>query len=149
MTLYDELPDIVRRDGLSLFVGKYINGGIGRSVYNYSLDSRYVIKIETASRSFQNQMEWQIWTDVRDTKWAKWFAPCIRISSCGMWMLQEKTEPLPEGMYPDRIPNFFTDLKYANYGYLNGQVVAHDYGYTFLNERAFAVGRMCKSDWWR
>lgn len=148
MAIFDELPEIVTRDALTLFIGKFIGGGAGRRVYDCAFDSKFVVKVEIASRSFQNATEWQVWCDLRETHWAKWLSPCEFISECGMVMIQHKTEPLPRDQYPARLPNFFTDLKYSNFGMLDGRLVAHDYGMNLLNSNALRDVKMASADWW-
>lgn len=45
------------------------------------------------------------------------------------------------------MPSFFSDLKYQNFGMLEGQVVAHDYGYSNLISMG-ATSRMRKANWY-
>ena len=144
MTIYDNTPDMVRRDILNLFLGEYLGEGVGRRVYRYAPDDRYVVKLEYARQSFQNVLEWSTWCEVKETRWAKWFAPCFMISECGMVMLQERTEPVPQAVDLDHIPNFLTDTKRENWGMLEGRPVVHDYGYHDLTEMGLNHARLKK-----
>lgn len=131
-------------------VGRFIGGGIARNVYEYLPDLDFVVKVEHRAYSFQNAMEWETWVEVRETKWAKWFAPCKTISMNGSVLIQRKTHPLPPALRPMKLPNFLTDLKRQNFGMIDDQVVAHDYGMTLLFSKAFGAARMknVERDWW-
>lgn len=144
-------PDVVKNDLLRLLVGKCIGHGASRNVYLSNTDPNVVVKVETPAWSFQNIAEWDMWHSVKGTKWEKWFAPCINISPCGMVLLQAKTHPMPPELAPKSIPNFFTDIKFGNFGLLNGRPVVHDYGYNRCHSLAISSGRMRKVDkkeWW-
>ena len=121
---------VVAIDFFRIMTGKWLGGGVGRGVYVLGTDPSLVVKIETRSRSFQNVAEWQVWDEVRENDDAgKWFAPCHYISPCGVVMIQSRTKPLDKSRFPDKMPSFFTDLKYQNFGIFDGRVVAHDYGF--------------------
>ena len=122
---------IVSVDLYQLMCGKWLGGGIGRGVYVLGVDPSLVIKIETVSRSFQNVTEWEVWNDLErgDYEAMDWFAPCHYISPCGTILIQARTTPLDKSQAAKRVPAFFTDLKYQNFGMYDGRVVAHDYGY--------------------
>lgn len=122
----------IAKDFFNLMAGKWLGGGIGRGVYVLGTDPSMVVKIETASHSFQNVAEWAIWDVVNAAKplVRKWFAPCHYISPCGMILIQARTRPMDKSQFPKRMPAYFTDLKYQNFGMLDGHIVAHDYGYS-------------------
>ena len=124
----------IARDFFNVMAGKWLGGGIGRGVYVLGTDPSLVVKIETANHSFQNVSEWGVWEELEatDNKVLKWFAPCHYISPCGMILIQARTRPLDKSRFPDKMPSFFTDLKYQNFGMFDGRIVAHDYGYTRL-----------------
>jgi len=89
------------------------------------------------------------WMMVKDTNIAKWFAPCVAISDCGMFLLQKRIEKIPKNQYPKYIPSFFGDLKYGNFGMLNGQFVCCDYAGFILSSMAHKwSGKLKKADWW-
>ena len=138
----------VARDFLGLMLGKQIGDGVYREVYESKLDKTKVIKFETGEQSFSNVIEYETWIRVENTKYAKWFAPVIEISSCGSVLVMEKTSPMSDREYPEKIPAYFTDTKYENFGWLNGHIVCHDYGSHLLMEKGM-TSRMKKADWWR
>jgi len=151
MYILDE-PKVCLDDALRMFVGCFIGGGCFRHVYEYALDPKnLVVKIEFSSHNrFQNAIEWDVWDQVQYTKWAQWFAPCVAVSPCAQVLIQHRTHPLPPDMAPKKLPNFFTDLKYQNFGLLNGKVVAHDYGGNLFVDRGLGAARMknVQKDWW-
>ncbi len=121
----------IAEDFFGVMTGEWLGGGIGRGVYVLGTDPSLVIKIETASRSFQNIAEWEVWNDLDrlDSKAMKWFAPCHYISPCGIVLIQARTRPADKRRFPKKMPAYFTDLKYQNFGMLDGRLVAHDYGF--------------------
>ena len=134
----------IRFDFFKTFVGSQIGAGIARCVYECNIDSKMVIKIESTSQSFHNVEEWNVWEAVQKTKFAKWFAPCVYISSCGTVLLQKKTSPVLN--WPKKIPDFFTDCKMDNYGMYRKHFVCHDYGLNMLKERGISK-KMRKVKW--
>lgn len=136
------------RDLAKMLVGAKIGFGSSRRVYEYELDKEIVIKEEGRYGSFQNIMEWEVWQAVKDTKYAKWFAPCITISGNGLLLLQKRVEPLPRAQYPKKIPAFFTDKKYQNFGMLGKQLVCFDYGTLHRYTLTQLAKKMQKADWW-
>lgn len=142
-----DLGQNILRDWMGAALGSRIGSGIGRSVFVYDLNPRYVIKVEQSG--FQNVIEWEIWRAVKDTMWAKWFAPARHVSGLGSILLMERTLPAPKSKYPKKVPTFLGDLKYSNFGLLRGKLVCHDYG-TLTNFLAgnHASEKMRKADWW-
>ena len=65
-----------------LLLGDLLGVGIHRKVGVYKLDPSLVIKCSLECPNI-NILEEEIWQMVRDTKIAKWFAPCISISQYG------------------------------------------------------------------
>ena len=122
---------IISLDFFRVMTGKWLGGGIARGVYVLGTDPSLVVKIETASYSFQNAMEWEVWCDLQNTgnKVEKWFSPCHYISPCGIVLIQSRTKLIDKSRFPKKMPSFFTDLKYQNFGEYDGRIVAHDYGY--------------------
>lgn len=128
-----------------LLCGKRLGAGVYREVYECLLLEDCVVKVESGSRNFSNQLEWEIWHEVKDTPFEKWFAPCVSISPNGSVLVQKRTSrPLA---FPDKVPAFFTDLKQENYGWFNGHLVAHDYGNNLLFQTGLTK-RMKKARWW-
>lgn len=147
-----DFPTNLSKDLISFVTGKKLGVGIGRNVYEWPFDPKYVLKIESTSMSFQNVREYEIWQEIQYRKdIAKWFAPCDWISPCGIYMLQRKTEQIPQSEYPQKVPSFFFDQKYSNFGVIveNGKrrFVAHDYG-TFSLTNGLS-GRFKKADWYK
>ncbi len=129
-----KFKDTHSRDMFCLFVGKQINRGMSRKVYNMrqESDSNKVIKVESVGGVFQNIIEWSIWENVRYTKFSKWFAPCYDISVNGIYLIQHKVQRIPKEDYPELVPSFFNDFKYFNFGVIvennKKRFVCCDYG---------------------
>jgi len=148
MTAIADLPPSVWTDFVALFRGERLGSGIAREVFVLRTDPTKVVKIEIADRSFQNVMEWTTWHDLKATKHAKYLAPCHWISPCGVVLIQERARPLTPEHENVRLPSFLTDTKRANYGVLNGRVVALDYGTNLaISDGAFA-SKLRKPEWW-
>lgn len=125
---------------LDCFCGKKLGEGSSRHVYQYALDSDYVVKIDDKAQTFQNIMEWEVWRTVMDKAGTnRWFAPCKYISPSGTILIQRKTISKPFAKYPDKIPSFFADRKLDNFGFINNHLVAHDYGVNNLIENGYEV----------
>ena len=142
----DCFHSIVERDFFFTFCGDLIGQGAFREVYEYALDPTYVVKIETAARSFSNIQEWLIWNEVKWTpEVAKWLAPCKLISPSGSILVQKRTRPAKN--FPEKMPSWMTDFKRTNFGMLGSQFVAHDYGGSLALSRGVTT-RMKKVEWW-
>lgn len=140
------LPDM-----FDFLCGANINVGTYRSVYNCSLDPRYVVKVERPvdkSFNFNNVTEFDIWSNIKANhkEYAKFLAPCSRISGCGRLLLMEKTMPVKAEELPKMIPYFLCDTKLINWGKLGRRVVCHDYG----NHRFYSAiqkNKLVKAVW--
>lgn len=75
----------IEQDFFRMFCGERLGSGVGREVYVYARDDKYVVKLENIAQSFQNVLEWDTWCDAsyREHDIKKWFAPCDSISDCG------------------------------------------------------------------
>lgn len=135
------------RDLSFLILGKRIGNGISRTVYEFLPDNDYVVKVENTGGEFQNVIEWEIWKNVEHLPVKKWFAPCLHISDNGIFLIQKKVERGRRKDYPKKVPYFFRDRKYDNYGFIGKQFVVCDYA-TFLREDHFMSKKMRKADWW-
>lgn len=147
MSIVQELGMNILRDCAGMAIGKKLGNGVGRQVFVYELNPRYVMKIEQAG--FQNVIEWEIWRATHDTKFSRWFAPARHISGLGSILLMERTLPAPRSAFPKKMPEFLGDLKYSNFGLLNGKLVCHDYGK--LSNMLCAIPakvKMRKAGWW-
>ena len=141
----DYFKSTIAKDFLDLFAGERIGRGISRAVYEYRIDPTLVIKIELASQRFQNMQEWENWRTWRETPGvARWLAPCVDISPCGIVMLQKRTRPLEQDELPKTLPAFLTDTKIHNFGILGGKVVCHDYALLVSS----LSHRQRKAHWW-
>lgn len=141
----DDLPSNTLRDWMMATCGRRLGGGIGRQVFVYDVDPRFVIKIER--NGYQNAVEWEVWQTVKGTPYARWFAPVHMVSPYGAVLLMRRTVPAARARYPKRMPIFLGDYKYSNYGLLNGRLVAHDYG-SMANFSNGLSKAMRKADWW-
>ncbi len=121
----------ISADLFDAMCGEHLGGGCGREVYVSRLDPDLVIKIETGTGRFQNQMEWRVWDELSGRPEGKWLAPCVSISPNGSVLIQKRTAPLRrrEMVRHPRLPEFLTDVKMSNFGILDGKLVSHDYGY--------------------
>ena len=147
---HEQWGSVVKNDFIRTFLGDRLGFGVARQVYALHGQTALVAKIETTAQSFQNITEWQLWHEVQFTPWARWFAPCRRISPCGIVLIQERTRPLPPGELPKELPDFFTDLKPENFGLIDGQVVCHDYALHLASSNGLSKARVrkVKKDEW-
>lgn len=130
MEIYD-VSRYTKDDAFDLLIGEKIGSGYARDVYLCPLDSSVVVKIEDKSRTYQNPVEWETWTFVAGTEYAKWFAPCLRISMNARVLIMKRTAPIAK--LPRLLPSFMVDLKPENWGMLDDRVVCHDYGTISVN----------------
>jgi hypothetical protein len=143
------LPTTQLEDLAFLICGKAIGSGMSRNVFEYRLSDKWVAKLEHNS-TFQNQVEWEIWNEVKDHKaLSRWFAPCIQISGYGQWLIQARTFPIEKRSLPSKVPHIFTDLKIGNWGWLDGRPVCHDYGTMLCRLFGKHAERLRKADWWQ
>lgn len=117
-------------------LGKKLGEGAYRTVYELQYNPTKVCKVELRGDAFANVEEFDVWSRLKDTKWAKFLAPIHSIDQFGAVMIQERTTPLTDEQWFGfkRIPNFITDLKKDNFGMLDGRVVAHDYGLNLIRD---------------
>ena len=133
------MNDFIHREALGILRDDDpIGSGVARKVYNSPLFPDCVVKIENTAGSFQNVIEWNTWLNVKDTKRAKWFAPCVAISPCGGILIQKKTQPAVK--FPTRLPKFLGDTKPSNYGMYQGRFVCHDYGFDYFLKGGLSPG---------
>lgn len=139
-------------DLCAMIIGGEIGKGVARTVYEYLPNaSNTVIKVEEGAQSFQNICEWETWLNLNGTGWGKrWLAPCIRISSSGVYLMQERTTPPGPGFkWPKQLPWVLTDRKKQNFGIFKGRLVCHDYGTLHVGmAKGAPLTRMGKAEWW-
>lgn len=124
---FNDLPDTVVRDMVQGMAGKKIGQGASRAVFEWIPDPKLVLKIEIAA-TFQNVMEWEVYDYLSGTEWAKYLARPVFIGSYGSVLLMQKTQPLNDSQLPRLLPDWISDRKRENFGWLDGRVVCHDYG---------------------
>lgn len=161
MKLEDNLCDLGRASdmlkipsiGLDLVTsicGDFIGSGATRSVFNYNLDDRFVVKIEPLNSNC-NMVEYLIWEEVKglmgELEWVKnWFAPVQWISPNGRVLVMRKTKPHDwKKDRPEKVPKFLWDVKPENFGWIGKNYVCHDYGqfYNMIKYRK----KLVKADW--
>lgn len=131
-----------------LLFGEALGFGIHRKVGVFKPNPDLVIKCAMECPNI-NVLEEEVWQMVQYTNIAKWFAPCVDISPCGIFLLQKRVEQRPKSEYPKQIPSFFGDTKYKNFGWINGKFVCCDYaGFISTSMTHKWSGRMKKADWW-
>lgn len=148
MALSDFFTGGVESDLKGLMVGNSLGMGASREVFVCAMNEEFVVKFEYKAKSFSNALEWEVWQHVKDTAWAKWFAPCICISNSGNFLVQRRTTPVAMKDMPKEIPSIFTDLKVQNWGRLDGKIVCHDYGLMTRLVHDSLNKRMIKAKWW-
>lgn len=145
----DHFTSALSTDVAAMVIGRHIADGQFRSVFEWLGRRSTVAKLENGAQSFHNITEHAVWNVVKDTAMAKWFAPVIDISSCGIVLLQERTKPIKESerhLLPKRVPRFLADIKPTNWGWLRGRIVCHDYANNYIIENGLVSG-MRKADW--
>ena len=128
---HDYFDTTISREFFDMFCGAPIGYGITRVVYDYVPDPTCVIKIEAADGLFQNVHEWDLYKQYKNAGscHARWLAPCVKISSNGIILIQKKATPVPYTMkLPKKIPRFLSDLKRENFGIYQKRLVCMDYG---------------------
>lgn len=110
-----------------VMLGDFLGEGVNRRTYRAALNPKYVIKISDQAYTWQNINEWNVWC-YADDEMRKWLAPCHSISPSGIYHVQTYVEPVRADELPRVVPRFLVDQKIENYGMLDGQLVARDYG---------------------
>ena len=124
----------INRSALEFICDTFIGQGVARAVFTYRLDKELVVKISTSRNYIQNIREFEFWRAIsvyNPELCKKWLAPCIDISDDGLILIQKRTRPYPstEGKKrPKKIPIFLTDTSPDNFGWIDDNYVAHDYG---------------------
>jgi hypothetical protein len=134
VSVFDEIPHL-KNCILELFVGGEIGSGSFRRTYEMLQEPDHVLKVQYGS-GHHNAIEWETWQAAKETKWAKWFAPCVRIDSWGSSLVMRKARTFESEMEflatIKRVPVFFHDVRWTNWGMLDGRPVCIDYGHTLL-----------------
>ena len=128
--------------------GKRLGFGIHREVFIFKQRPDYVIKVarDEESRAV-NLIEARIWNNLYETPAQKWFAEVLDVSEAGKYLIQRRAEQIPKEQYPKKIPHFFTDTKYSNFGWINKiGFVCIDFG--SFNMFRGITNKMVKAEWW-
>ena len=137
--LFEQLNDIT--------FGKHIGEGCTRTVYEMEYDKTKVIKKALNEQGKRdNVLEYEIWNQVKWSYYKKWFAPIHQVSEHGDYLVMDRAIVKDRDKYPKKIPTFFHDTKYKNYGFIGRKFVMVDYA-----NLGFIDGfnkRMKKADWW-
>lgn len=139
-------------DAFNLLCGKLLGSGVYRDVFECKLNDSLVVKVEIQNdngyRTFMNVQEMHFWNMFNSIPAVKqWCAPCEFLSPDGHILLQKRVEPLraaDRASMPDKLPAFLTDLKYDNFGLLDGRIVCVDYGGCIMNPET----KLRKAEWW-
>lgn len=159
MTKLYDLPISLKDDALTLICGTLLGSGASRQVYEYEPNKKdTVIKVEVGQGWHQNTKEWHVWqsldraSDKRGEELKRWFAPVIRISDLGVWLLMARTTPVTLNELKKevkKVPDVITDLKVGNFGRLpDGRIVCHDYGTCLAIEHGLYNYRLRPAKWW-
>lgn len=124
-------------DAFGLLCGNKLGDGIHRTVFECRLRDDLVVKVEKENvwRFFANVHEMKFWSDHRNNSAiAKWLAPCDYLSPDGRILLQKRVRMVqPMDVVPDTLPQFLTDIKRDNFGWIGDQLVTVDYALTDTN----------------
>lgn len=135
-----------------MICGDYLGAGIHRKVFVYAIDPDYVIKVahEGYHGRAMNILEYEIWRRISDEPVRRWFAEVKYLSQAGKYIIQRRVTQIPEDKYPDKVPNFFTDLQFRNFGRIGRRFVCSDYGSVML-DKALGLGsqKMVRANWWK
>lgn len=135
-------------DLVDLVAGQRIGRGQYREVFEFRHDPTCVIKRSINDRHHHNILEFEAWCIIHEDKeLSKWFAPCVRISDLGLWLIQKRTTAITKEQLPDKVPYIITDLKPGNWGIYEGRPVCHDYGNVHVRALTAGGKRMRKADW--
>ena len=130
-----------------LLVDKKIGTGVYRTVYSLKFSDTKVIKVANDEQGeVENAREAVLWEDLKQyyPKISKWFAQVYMYSNTGKYLIQEKVIFPDKKKYPKKLPSFFSDTKYSNFGLLNGRWVCVDFGCFNIRHS----DRLKKVNWW-
>jgi hypothetical protein len=135
-------------DFANFFLGNVLDEGCYRKVFLHAVyPKRYVIKYEKSDVQFANVTEYMIWNELAATPIGRCLAPVRAMSPCGIWLIQDRCEPLAKRDAPRKVPSFLADLKVSNWGWLRDRPVCFDYGNHKLFTHAARSSRLVKRKW--
>lgn len=140
---------IVGIEFFNYFCGGLLGFGCHRDVFEFKPEPKWVIKIEHSNSDRNaNVIEDEVWAYAQNYVNAKWFAPVKKLSPCGRILLQRRCiTNVDASKYPRKIPEFFTDVKYANWGMLDGKMVCFDYANNLLMQTGLGTKNMKVAKW--
>lgn len=124
---------IVFGDRVKMRVGDIIGQGRTRTVYALLDKPEWCLKVgneEALHSEFRNQGV------IEKAGLGRWIAPCEWRD--GHFMMR-RTSPASRDNYPASLPAIFVDLKYENWGMLDGRLICHDYALVRETSRPAAV----------
>lgn len=120
------------QDFIRMCLGQKLGEGQYRIVFDFDLIPDVVCKWDKNIVPACNWNEFNVWNAMKETKYKKWFAPVVAISPGGEFLLMQKARPIKDGdKLPKNIPNFFTDIKRDNFGFIGDQIVCLDYQFIY------------------
>lgn len=144
LSLLEDMNDSELKKAL---LGKSIGIGSSRCVHDCKLSTSHVVKFEYKTFRFDNVAEWLVWDYFRYAEWyKKWLAEVVFISKSGRILIQEKIE-FPDIKYPALVPNFFTDIRKSNFGFVGDQLKACDYAASIGRMTGLINQKMRKAKW--
>lgn len=137
---------IVSLEFASYFLGEFLGNGVSRYVFALRQNPKWVIKIDCSDMN-ANVLEHSIWQAIQHIPVSKWFAPVKDISRCGRIMMQRRVQTdISSQKYPNKIPSFFTDTKFENWGIMDKRFVCCDYAGVTLN--MLGDKKLVTPEWW-
>jgi len=120
--------------------GNHYEKSIGRPYKTWSAEVNKNACLRPLLR-LDNNKEW---------KWfGKYLAPIELINETGDILVQRRVEFKEKKFYPKKIPILFTDIKQANFGWIDGQFVCCDYAYLLMLTIKTDSSRYKNANWKR
>lgn len=144
------LEGVESDDLLNMICGDKIGEGQYRTVFACHVNKDWVVKKEKDLNShYSNIHEYDLYSAFMDTPLRVWFAPVHWLSPRGLWLIQSRTQSIPDKLLPKLVPSIFCDFKRDNWGMLNGRVVCHDYGNNCVDSLSKTHGKRLQKAAWR
>jgi hypothetical protein len=107
-------------------LGELIGEGQFRQVFAIRGHSDLVAKVEKSGAS-NNLSEWAIWLSLPAALKSR-YAPAQGLLDEGRILIMQRTQPVRPEVFT-RLPESTPDNHHANFGWLRGQIVCHDYAF--------------------
>jgi hypothetical protein len=139
---------IISLEFADMLIGKLLGFGASRYVFQHASHKNRVVKVDMSSWQ-ANVLEYNVWQHVQYVKTInRWFAQCPQMSRCGRILIMEKVNMTYDvDRLPKMIPQFFTDIKPSNFGFIGKQLVCVDYASNLLMEKSMKL-KMVKAKWY-